>query len=106
MTNIKWNQEKNYYRMLLKKYEMESRDDLTIRIKHFLDKLEQNKCKKIIVVSHGGIINAINKYLLNSYASINGDLSNGSNCHITMYIYDRGEYKLVIPPNTLHFYLV
>ena len=89
----------------LKKYEMESFDDIIVRVKKVLDISKNNNHKKIIVVTHGGFINAINKYLLNTFASINDDLTNGSNCHITTYVYDHDIYKLVMPPNTLHLAL-
>jgi len=89
-----------------KKYELESDEELTSRIKKVLKYIEASPFKKILVISHGGTINSINKYLLNTYDSIKGDMKNGSNCHITMYQYDNKKYKLVIPSNTLHLGLV
>jgi broad specificity phosphatase PhoE len=72
------------------------------RMKKVLKFIEKSKYKKILVITHGGTIYATNRYLLNSYQSPEGDMTNGSNCHITMYIYKDNKYKLVCPPNTLH----
>jgi broad specificity phosphatase PhoE len=86
-----------------KKYELENDEHIIERVKIVLNFIEKSKYKKILVITHGGTIFNINRYLLNAYESPEGDFTNGLNCHITMYIYKDDKYKLVCPPNTLHF---
>ena len=64
--------------------------------------IDKFKYNKILIVIHCGFIADLNKYILNTYDYIRGDRSNGSNCNITLYHYNKKKYKLVMAPNTLH----
>lgn len=96
---------KKYLDKIFKKYEMESKENIEKRVKKVLKYIENTKHNKILIISHGGIIEEINKILLNAYNVPYGDMTNGSNCHITTYEYDK-KYKLIMPPNTLHFSII
>ena len=71
-------------------------------LKKVLNYIENCEFGKILVVSHGTLIANVNRHLLNTYDFVQGNMKNGSNCHITMYVYKNEKYKLVTAPNTLH----
>ena len=93
---------KKLFNKIIKKYEMETEENIQKRIKHVLKYIENCKENKILVISHGGTINELNKYILNAYETPYGDMTNGYNCHITSYTYDNKKFKLIMAPNTLH----
>ena len=92
-------------KIIEKKYELESENEVNIRIKKILNYIENTNNDKIIIITHGGFIVKLLKLLLNTHCKILGDMSNGYNCHITMLIYNNKNYKLVTLPNTKHFSL-
>ena len=87
---------------ILKKYEIENEETVYKRIKKLLQMIEKFKYNKILIVTHSGLIADLNRYILNTYDFIKGDVSNGSNCNITLYHYNKKKYKLVMALNTLH----
>lgn len=87
---------------ILKKYEIENEETVYKRIKKLLKMIDKFKYNKILIVTHSGFIADLNRYILNTYDYIRGDMSNGSNCNITLYHYNKKKYKLVMAPNTLH----
>jgi broad specificity phosphatase PhoE len=93
---------KKLFNKIIKKYEMETEENIQKRIKFVLKYIEKCKENKILVISHGGTINELNKYILNAYETPYGDFTNGSNCHITSYTYENKKFKLIMAPNTLH----
>lgn len=84
------------------KYEMESHSSIRERINSLITFLRKTKHKKIIVVTHNGTIEWINRVILNTNDAIKGDLTNGKNCHLSFYLLIDGKFKLIIAPNTLH----
>jgi broad specificity phosphatase PhoE len=90
---------------IIKKYERESEENITKRVKQILKYIESTKHNKILIISHGGLIQQINKIILNAHEVPYGDLTNGSNCHITTYEYNK-KYKLIMAPNTEHFSII
>jgi broad specificity phosphatase PhoE len=96
-----------------------SRREAQIFLKKFLKKLKKLDCKKILVVSHGGIIEMLSKMIAN--ISIYNDdifinllkqssfyLENPepvietANCHIFGLLLENGKYEIVIPQNNMH----
>jgi len=92
----------NFISELNEYYEMELVSEFRNRVEKFVEILKELPDGKYCVISHGGTIGEINKYILNTEI-IKGDYKCGSNCHITFYRYIDGKFKLIIPPNTLHF---
>lgn len=90
---------------LMEEYEMESETHLQNRIKHVIQYIKNCDSKKILIVSHGGFILELNKYILNADMLPKGDYKYGSNCHITYYQYKNDKFKLITYANTLHFKL-
>lgn len=87
----------------IKKYKMESLEHIRQRVTEFINFLKETNYKKIIVVSHSGTINWINRIILNTYDIIQGNMSNGKNCSITYYhLNNNGIFTLIVAPNTLH----
>jgi hypothetical protein len=81
---------------------IETKSEMNKRSKKIMDFIESKKCKKILFISHAGIImNTINHYLIYSCTPI-GNLSNGKNCWISYIRRDDGIYKLVSPPDSTH----
>ena len=89
-------------KMLEKKFKCESNEHIETHVSEFYESLPKNK--KIIVVTHGGIVKYTIKVLFNVLPAdkINGDLTHGKNCTITCITKDKGNYKLLSLPNTLH----
>jgi hypothetical protein len=81
---------------------IETKSEMNVRSKKIMDFIESKKCKKILVVSHAGIImNTIKKMFNLNFTPI-GNLSNGKNCWISYIRRDDGIYKLVSPPDSTH----
>ena len=81
---------------------IETKSEMNARSKKIIDFIESKKCKKILVVSHAGIImNTIKKMFNLNYTPI-GNLSNGKNCWISYIRRNDGIYKLVSPPDSTH----
>lgn len=94
--------ENNFSDEILAKYEIESLESVDIRINKIIDFINNCKNKKIIIVTHGGTINAFNKNVLNMQDTLRGNLSGGQNCHITYYLLNDCKYRLIMAPNTNH----
>jgi len=88
--------------ILNKYYQYETMDQLRSRLVPFVEILKELDVDKILVISHGGTIQGLNRYIMN-IEHIIGDYTYGNNCHITYYNYVDGKFKLVLPPNTRHF---
>lgn len=87
-------------KIIHKKFKYESNKHIETRVKSFYNSLPKNK--KIIIVTHGGIIQYTIKVLFNIKHKIMGDITNGSNCTITCMIKDKNKYNLITLPNTSH----
>jgi broad specificity phosphatase PhoE len=81
---------------------IETKTEMNKRSQKIIDFIESKKCKKILVVSHAGIImNTIKKMFNLNFTPI-GNLSMGKNCWISYIQYNDGIYKLVSPPDSTH----
>ena len=81
---------------------IETKTNLSKRSKKIIDFIESKKCKKILVVSHAGIIMNTIKSIFNLNYTPIGNLSNGKNCWISYIQNDGGIYRLVSPPDSTH----
>jgi broad specificity phosphatase PhoE len=81
---------------------IEIKSEMNERSKKIIDFIESKKCKKILVVSHAGIIMNTIKNIFNLNFTPIGNLSNGKNCWISYIRHDDGIYKLVSPPDSTH----
>lgn len=81
---------------------IETKSNLSKRSKKIIDFIESKKCKKILVVSHAGIIMNTIKSIFNLNYTPIGNLSNGKNCWISYIQNNGGIYKLVSPPDSSH----
>jgi broad specificity phosphatase PhoE len=89
--------------IFIDKYNIESNKKRYHRGNHIIKLLEKSSNSRIIVISHNGFIDIINKILLNTTDNIKGNMSNGTNCHLTYYQLDSdNNWKLICAPNTLH----
>ncbi len=89
--------------IFINKYKIESNKKKYERGHKIIKLLEKTTKNNIIVISHNGMIDILNKIILNTTDIIKGDLSNGKNCHITLYHLDsKNNWKLICAPNTLH----
>lgn len=88
--------------IMIHKYKIESLHSITKRVNYIIDFLRNTKHKKIIVVSHNGLLQWINRIILNTSENIKGDLSNGKNCYITYYILINNNFRLIMAPSTTH----
>ena len=84
-----------------KKYEYETEKHMFKRLEIIVNLLKKTKFKKILIVTHGGIILKLIKLLFN-ISDITGDYKFGSNCHITYIIYNKKQFYLEYGPSTLH----
>lgn len=92
---------KKFDKMIEKKYRVESLPSIKKRLMSFYTSLPKNK-KKIIVVTHGGIVQGTIMTLFNVMQPIAGDLTNGKNCTINCIVKEKNKYVLLTIPNTLH----
>ena len=81
---------------------IETKTNLSKRSKKIIDFIESKKCKKILVVSHAGIIMNTIKSIFNLNYTPIGNLSMGKNCWISYIQNDGGIYRLVSPPDSTH----
>jgi len=101
---VERNQIEEMPKIFMGKYKVESMDERKQRALDIIRLLNQIDKQRIIVVSHNGFIDVINKIILNTNDVIRGDLSNGKNCHLTYYQINKSDnrWKLICAPNTLH----
>jgi broad specificity phosphatase PhoE len=81
---------------------IEEKAEMNKRSQKIIDFIESKKCKKILVVSHAGIIMNTIKNMFNLNFTPIGDLSNGKNCWISYIQNNDGIYKLISPPDSTH----
>ena len=81
---------------------IETKAEMNKRSQKIIDFIESKKCKKILVVSHAGIIMNTIKKIFNLNITPIGNLSNGKNCWISYIQNDGGIYRLVSPPDSSH----
>jgi probable phosphoglycerate mutase len=86
-------------------YGRETSEELLRRINNVLKQITESEKDKILVVTHGTIINNIFMVIGNTYDYKDGDVTNGQNCKIGYVEYDNPNYKIITSPNTLHFNL-
>jgi broad specificity phosphatase PhoE len=83
-------------------------ENLVNRIKKIINFIENTKCKKMLMITHGEMVMNILKYIFNiNYhpLSFYGNYKYGNNCWITYIQYNRGKYKLINPPDSEHLTL-
>lgn len=95
-------EDKEYPQIFVDKYLMESPTAVYNRIDQLIQFISDTKYNKILIITHNGTIDHFNKKILNSAYSIKGDLSGGTNCHMTYYRITSNGYRLMIPPSTFH----
>ena len=87
-------------------YDIETIQEGTERGISFINYLKKyclsNNFKKIIVVSHGGIMRCIFKSLFNIPIAPEGEMKTTSNCFISYIKEKNNRYKMITPPNTWH----
>jgi broad specificity phosphatase PhoE len=77
------------------------------RIEPFIQKLIDSKCKKILVVGHGGLLLSLIRKIFKIIRVPEGSFDNGENCWISYITYDDTEgFRLMSPPNTEHLTLM
>jgi broad specificity phosphatase PhoE len=91
-----------YPNVFIEKYKIESFENVRSRVKVIIDYIKNCSHKKIIIVSHNGTIDWINRAILNTTDFIKGDMSGGRNCHLTYYILKDNKFKLIMAPSTTH----
>lgn len=98
-----------------------SREEASKNLKKFLRKIKKLNCKRILVVTHGGIIELLSK-IITKISIYNDDIIinmksqstfinkkedivdniETSNCHIFGLLLEDSKYEIVIPQNNLH----
>lgn len=86
-------------------YSRETLDGIHTRIKKVLDKIITDNNRKILIITHAGIIEHLYKIVGNTYQYKDGDVSNGRNCKIGYIEYNNSEFQIFTNPNTVHFSL-
>lgn len=86
--------------ILITKYKVESNYDILKRAQKVIDFIKKTKHKKIIIVTHSGLINNLNRVILNCVEEIKGDQSKGKNCNLTYYKLEHNKFKLILAPST------
>lgn len=102
--------EDDFYQNIIKKYNinininsLETKEEILDRVNIFINILKDSDCKKIIVVSHSGILEVLLKLALKLNVLPKGDFSNGSNCSITLLTLDDDNcFSMISPQNTEH----
>lgn len=87
-------------------YKRESLEAVESRIIKVLERIANDNCNKILIVTHSGFINNLFMYLSNSFDYKDGDVTNGQNCKLGYIEYYDSKFKIITYPNTLHFGLI
>jgi broad specificity phosphatase PhoE len=69
------------------------------------NKIMNMNYKKIIIVSHSGLLGRLLQKLFNITRYPIGDFDAGNNCWISYIIFKNNKYKMISPPNTSHLKL-
>jgi broad specificity phosphatase PhoE len=86
--------------------DQESITDLENRGMVALDKIINSGHKKILIISHGGLLLALLRKLFNIPMIPAHDFKKSSNCWISYIIYKNGKYKMITPANNDHFDII
>jgi broad specificity phosphatase PhoE len=81
---------------------VETEKSVKERCKKVLDDIIGSKCEKILVVSHGGIINGFIKLMFNLCWELPKGKVSHRNCKIMLVEYNNGIYKLLSSMNDEH----
>lgn len=92
-----------YENIISKTYDRETLDEIIIQVQKVLKKITENAYRKILVVTHGGLMNNMFMVIGNTYDYGDGDVTNGQNCKIGYVEYQNSTYKIFTNPNTVHF---
>jgi len=79
--------------------------DLTDRVTKFINQLRTINCKKIVVVSHSGLLEVLLKLIFNVNVLMKGNVKNGKNCSITYCTFKNNHFSMISPQNTEHLSL-
>lgn len=82
--------------------EMETREEIRVRARNIMYYIENSSCKKILIISHFGILSSLLHEMLNINSSLVGNLKNGSNCWISYVKLINSSYHLISPPDSQH----
>jgi len=85
---------------------IETNNELLHRVNKFINFLNKTKCKKIIVVSHSGILDILLKIIFKINVLPKGDMKNGKNCSICYCTLKNNLFSMVSPKNTEHLGLI
>ena len=86
-----------------KRFKQENYKKYCNRLEYMIQHMENTKCKKLIIVSHGRTISSLIKYIFGLNWSVTGKGKEPmGNCSITYLTYDKGEWTLVVPMSTSH----
>ena len=86
--------------------DIENNHELLQRVAKFINFLNKTKCKKIIVVSHSGILDILLKIIFKINVLPKGDMKNGKNCSICHCTLKNNLFSMVSPQNTEHLGLI
>lgn len=80
--------------------------ELIERVDYTIEYLRCCQYRKIIVVSHSGLLEILLKRMFNLNVLPRGDFPNGKNCSISYCTYSKGKFKMVSPMNTEHLSII
>ena len=84
---------------------VETTHELLTRCNRFMNLLQQTKYKKIIVVSHSGLLDTLLKIIFKLNVLPKGDMTNGKNCSICYCKLKNNSFTMISPQNTEHLAL-
>lgn len=84
---------------------VETARELFDRVNRFIKFLQETKYKKIIVISHSGLLDILLKTIFRINVLPKGDMKNGKNCSICYCRMTDNEMIMVSPQNTEHLIL-
>jgi len=84
---------------------VETARELLDRVNRFIKFLQETKYKKIIVISHSGLLDILLKTIFRINVLPKGDMKNGKNCSICYCRMTDNEMIMVSPQNTEHLIL-
>ena len=84
------------------KFKMETNKNAANRGISFMNDLVKSNYKKILIVSHGKIMENIFKSIFNTTQKFKDEMIECTNCFICYMIYKDNKYKMIMPPSNIH----
>ena len=88
--------------MFFDKYKMETTQASKKRGLSFMKDIVKSNHKKILIISHGKIMNNTFQGLFNTSQKFEDDMLETTNCFICYMLYNDNKYKMIMPPNNTH----